>query len=150
MGKIREAEKTKKFWAEFYSQKLQQIVDDCDMTIQNMTSMLETYFASVPHKVTKTQENYALPSGKLVFKKQAPDFERDDQKIIAHLKESGQTQYITTREVLNWGEFKKTLSVVGEAVADENGEVLDCIKAVERPDVFKVELKEEKENGDDL
>ena len=149
LGKIREAEADIEKWSRFYDEQKRRVVETNRATIQNMTSMLETYFGKVPHKVTRTQENYALPSGKLVFKKQAPEFERDDTKVVDYLKASGQTQYIS--EGGKRGEFKKTLSVSGDTVADENGEVIEGIRAIERPDIFTVELKkEDKTNGEAL
>lgn len=146
IGKIREAEADIEKWTKFYDEQKRRIVEDRQNTIMNMKAMLQTYFEKVPHKVTKTQENYTLPSGKLVFKRQAPEFERDDAKIVDYLKATKQFQFIT--EGVKWGELKKGLTVVGETVADENGEIIEGIRAIERPDIFTVELKkEDKING---
>jgi phage host-nuclease inhibitor protein Gam len=101
----------------------------------------------VPHKVTKTQENYALPSGKLVFKKQQPEYTRDDAALVEWLKENGGEQYVITKESVDWSSLKATLNVVGDTVADKNGQVIPCISVEERPDVFKVELRKENSNG---
>lgn len=138
---IRNAEEEKAKWKEFYAERLARVNETCDLTIANMTAVLQTYFDKVPHKVTKTQENYALPSGKLVVKKQETEFERNDEELIAWLKQNGGERFVKTKEVLDWAGLKKTLSVVGESVSDENGEVIPGLKAAERPDVFKVELK---------
>lgn len=143
MEQIRNANEEKKKWKEFYAERLQRVTETCDLTIANMEAYLQSYFATVPHKVTKTQENYALPSGKLVFKKQEPEYERDDDELIAWLKANGGEAFIKTKESVDWAGLKGTLSVMGETVADVHGQVIPCIKATERPDVFKVELKKE-------
>ncbi|MBP5248659.1 MAG: host-nuclease inhibitor Gam family protein [Lachnospiraceae bacterium] len=146
---IKNANKEKKKWKAFYDERYRRVCEACDRTIANMESMLQTYFENVPHKVTKTQESYALPSGKLVFKAQGPEFERDDAAIMKWMYENSNTpsKYIKTKESLDWDKFRKTLSVIGETVCDENGEIIPGIKATERPSVFKVEIR--KENNDE-
>ena len=139
LRKIREAEEEKARWKLHYQLQYESIERACDSTIETMQGLLREYFAQVPHKVAKTQESYRLPSGKLVLKHQEPEFEKDDGKIIAWLKQNGGSQFVKVKESLDWAELKKTLNVVGETVADENGQVMDGIRAVERPDVFKIE-----------
>lgn len=146
MEQIRNAKEEKDKWKAFYDDRYQRVCETCDLTIANMEAMLQTYFESVPHKVTKTQENYALPSGKLVIKKQEPEYQREDAEVIEWLKEHGGERFIKTKETLDWNELKRTLTVMGETVADADGQVIPCITAVERPDAFKVELKKEKED----
>lgn len=140
---IRNANEEKEKWKAFYESRYQSVCETCDRTIQSMEAMLQSYFDKVPHKVTKTQENYALPSGKLVFKKQEPEYHREDAEVIEWLKENGGERFIKTKESLDWASMKGTLNVMGDVVADANGVVIPCIKAVERPDIFKVELKKE-------
>lgn len=146
LNEIRKANEEKQKWKQFYDERYQRVCDDCDRTIANMESILQTYFENVPHKVTATQENYALPSGKLVFKKQEPEYQRNDVDVIEWLKANGGQKYVVNKEALNWSMLKKNISVIGDTVADEDGQVIPCIKVVERPDVFKVELKKEKTN----
>lgn len=136
---ILDAQKEKTFWKNYYAEQLQKVNDNCDATINNMTNYLQDYFLTVPHKETRTQESYSLPSGKLVLKKQDPEFERDEEKIILWLKANGGERFIKTKETLDWSGLKKTLTVMGETVADEDGQIIPDIKAVFRPDVFKVE-----------
>ena len=141
---IKNAEAEKAKWKEFYDSRYKAVCESCDLTIQNMTSVLQTYFGKVPHKQTATQENYTLPSGKLVFKKQEPEYERNDEEVIGWLKSHKATNFIKTAESVDWASLKKTLTVVGETVADENGEIITGIKATERPDIFKVEIRRDK------
>lgn len=138
LKKIHEAEEEKAFWKEHYAKQNKQIADTCDATIANMMHLLQDYFLTVPHKKTETEENYRLPSGKLVLKNQSVDFERDDPAVIEWLKGHDGERFIKTKEVLDWDALKKTLTVCGETVADADGQIIPSIKAVERPAVFKI------------
>ena len=80
--KIAEAKKEMMDWIDFYVAQTEKVTGKCQRRIQFFEAMLEKYFSSVPHKVTKTQESYQLPSGKLVVKKQAPDFDRNDEVLL--------------------------------------------------------------------
>lgn len=146
MRMIRERQEEKAKWKEFYEGRIQAVNETCDMDIARLTMALMGYFQMVPHKVTKTQENYALPSGKLALKKQEPEFHRDDNELIEWLKKNGGEKYIKVKESVDWSALKGTLNVMGDTVADVNGNVIPCITAEERPDVFKVELKKEGKN----
>ena len=139
--KIQEAKKEMMDWIDFYVAQTDKVKDKCERRIQFFEYKLMQYFGSVPHKQTKTQESYQLPSGKLVLKKQTPDFERDDELILAWLKANDENQYVKTKETVDWSELKKTLTIVGEQVAGETGEIIPGIIVTERPDVFKVEVK---------
>jgi len=141
LSKIREAEAEKKRWKEFYEERLEKVNAAEDAKIERMRFYLEQYFRTVPHKETKTQASYQLPSGKLVLKKQGPEFERDDDLILAWLKANDEQKYVKTKESVDWMELKKTLTVFGEQVAGETGEIIPGITVTERPDVFKVEVK---------
>ena len=143
MQQIRNAEEEKEKWKAFYDDRYQRVCDTCDLTIANMTAVLQSYFEKVPHKTTKTQENYALPSGKLVVKKQAPEYERDDEQILEWLHKSGKEQFVKTKESVDWSGLKPTLNIVGDTASDEYGEIVPGLKVIEREDIFKVELKKE-------
>ena len=140
LQKIKEAEESKKYWKAFYKERADAMVAEADANIANMKAMLQTFFEKVPHKQTATQENYALPSGKLVFKKQNNDFEYDEDEVIKWLEANGGEHFIKVKKELNWSALKDTLIVVGDIVADENSQIIP-IKAVERDPVFTVELK---------
>ena len=149
--KIAEAKKEMMDWIEFYVAQTDKVKDRCERRIQFFEMKLEQYFGSVPHKVTKTQESYQLPSGKLVVKKQAPEYERDDALILAWLKANDEDRFVKTKESVDWAELKKKIDVLqltagDEQVAEqvvftETGEVVPGITVTERPDVFKVEVK---------
>lgn len=136
---IRDAEADVVFWKNYYAEALQTIADASQRIIENNTARLEAYFDTLPHKVTKTQESYPLPSGKLVRKHRDPEFVRNDDELLSWLHENNGEKYIKIKESPDWAGLKKTLTVMGETVVDENGEIIPCIKATERPDEFKVE-----------
>ena len=141
MQKIREAKADKEYWKAFYDAQYKSVAETADATISQMEALLEDYFKTVPHKKTATQENYALPSGKLVIKKQEPEFERRDDEIIEWLKANGRTDLVKVSETLNWAGLKKATTVVGENIADENGEIIPGVTVIQRPAAFKVEVK---------
>ena len=137
--KIKEAEEQKAFWKAHYDAQYKRVCDSNDAIIETMTTYLRDYFERIPHKVTKTQESYQLPSAKLVMKRQEPEYERNDSEVIRWLHENNGEQYIKTKESLDWSGMKKSLMVMGETVADEYGQIIPCIKVKPREDIFKVE-----------
>ena len=149
--KIAEAKKEMMDWIEFYVAQTDKVKDRCERRIMFFEMKLKDYFSQVPHKVTKTQESYQLPSGKLVYKRQGPDYERDDALILAWLKANDEDRFVKVKESVDWAELKKKIDVLqltsGEdqvaeqVVFTETGEVVPGITVTERPDVFKVEMK---------
>ena len=81
-----------------------------------LTSKLAEYFETVPHKTTKTKASYRLLSGTLTRKFGGASMEKDDDKLVEFLKASG--------------------SVVDK----ETGEIVDGVKAIEKPDTFSVDV----------
>ncbi len=136
---IREAQETKSFWKAYYQEKLKEVNESCDLIIDQNTQRLRMYFDSVPHKKTATQEKYPLPSGKLVMKDQEPDYDRDDKAVIKFLKANGGEKFVKVEEKLDWSGLKKTLSILGETAADENGKPIPGIKVIERGRIFSIE-----------
>lgn len=136
---IREAQETKDFWKSYYQEKMQEVNESCDLIIEQNTERLRGYFETVPHKKTATQEKYPLPSGKLVLKDQDPEYQRDDKAVIRFLKEHGGEKYVKVEEKLDWSGLKKTLSVIGETAADENGTPIPGITVIERDRAFTIE-----------
>lgn len=137
---IKRAQAEKERWKSHYKAALESVTASCDETIGRMEMFLHGYFKTVPHKHTKTEENYALPSGKIMIKAQDVTYEYDEPEVIAWLKAHGKG-FIKTTESLDWDAMKKTLTVMGETVADADAEIIPCIKAIEREPVFKVQVK---------
>ncbi len=140
LDKIREARADRDMWVKWYEDKIAEIKAQTDFNTMNLERMLAEYFASVPHKKTKTQESYALPGGKLVMKLQNPEYRRDDATVIAWLKANGGEQYIKTKEELAWADLKANSAALGGKLFSEDGEEIPGIEVVEREAKFVVEV----------
>lgn len=128
---------------QFYQDQMEIIDRKTEEEVGFFESMLRDYFSSRVDegftKSTKTQTAYKLPTGKLVLKKQNPDFVRDDATVIAWLKENG-GQFIKTKESLDWAELKKTVTVNGGSIVTADGEIVPGVKVVSNEDTFIVEV----------
>ena len=82
LREIAEAQADTAKWADYYADQAAKIKAQNDQTVAYFTSALEQYFGTVPHRTTKTQESYGLPSGKLVRKAQQPTYERDAEALL--------------------------------------------------------------------
>lgn len=141
LNKIREAEAERDKWRDFYMDRMEREETKYQNRRAFFEHLLEGYFRTVPKKETKTQLSYPLPSGRLVLKRQGPEYERDDELILAWLKANDEGQYVKVKESVDWSSLKKTLTIVGEQVAGDSGEIIPGITVVMRPDAFKVEVK---------
>ena len=145
LQQIKRAQEEKAFWKEYYKKLTKSAEASCDETIGRMEQFLFGYFKTVPHKHTKTEENYPIPGGKLYLKTQDIDFEYQDADVIAWLKANKGGSFVKVKEELDWAGLKGTLDFIGETVADEDGQIIPCIKAVEREPAFKVQISKKKE-----
>lgn len=104
-----------------------------------LKSLLMGYFESVePSTTTKTQTTYKLLAGKLVLKKQQPEYQRDETALVAWAKDNAPA-FVQVKESVAWGELKKATETQGDKVIyKDTGEVVPGVVAVERPDVFEV------------
>ncbi len=117
-------------------------------TEERMTALLHEYYAPQFQTDPKTK-TYKLPSGKVQWRAQQPQFNRDDTALLAFLKSREMTDFIETKETPKWGELKKQIQVVGEHVVVKDGkmagEIIDGVEVVHRPPTFRVVTTE----GDD-
>jgi len=160
LDKIREANDEADRMQAWYTEQMKKILKRRDARVAFFEEKLKPYFGMVPKKATKTQMSYALPSGKLVLKKQAPEFERDDAVLLPWLKENGFDEYVKTKESVDWAGLKKIVEVAGYTDVDGNSGLCACIPdpdakcmmqangfkvpgitVTERPDKFVVEVK---------
>lgn len=123
-----------------YQEKIEQFKKQYESRTSYLISCLNQYFQTVPRKKTKTQETYQLPSGKLKLKYPAPEYKQDKDKLLKWLKSNSMTDYIETKESPKWGELKKSVTVQGDKVVTEDGEIVEGVTAVERAPVFEVEV----------
>lgn len=140
LQKIREARADRDRFVKWYTDKIKEIKEQCDFNTMNLERMLKEYFDSVPHRETKTQSIYDLPSGKLFVKNQNPEYKHDDKTVIDWLKKNGGNQFIEVEESLKWGDLKKAGAVVGGKMFDENGEEIPGIEVINKDPVFCVEV----------
>ena len=138
--KIKEAQAEIERWKEYYAGAMEKIERRQGSRIEYLKMMLRDYFATVPHHDTKTASSYDLPSGKLIEKRPGPKFETDDEKLLPWLKENKMTDFIKveTKEKPMWGELKKTVTVNGESVVTEDGEVVPGVTVVPQEPTFEI------------
>lgn len=127
-----------------YTEQIRRENERLEKRTSALTALLMEYFDTVGHSSTKTQESYALPSGKLVRKYPAPKIERDDAAMVNWLRANGLEQHIKVKETPAWDELKKScvsFDYDGSCIYNATGEVMDGVVAVPQEPVFKVEIK---------
>lgn len=126
---------------ERYERVRKEAADKCARDCAYLESLLYAYFVNVPHKATKTQETYKLPTGTLKQKAREPEYVRSDAEILAWLNDQGMKDYVEVKPSLKWAELKKVITANGEtAIYPETGEIVPGVKIVERDPVFVVEV----------
>ena len=140
LKKIAEARSDRDAWVKWYEEKIEQIKAQTDFDTLNLERMLADYFATVPHKKTKTQESYTLPGGKLILKVQNPEYKRDDKKVIEWLKQNNGGQYIKVKEEHAWEDLKANAAVLNGKLFSEDGEEIPGVEIVDREPKFIVEV----------
>ena len=142
--KIKDAQGDTAKWQAHFAAQLEKIKAANQSTINFMTGALGSYFATVPHKKTDTQEKYVLPSATLIRKQQQPQYDRDNDALLTYLDRNNRNDLVRTKIEPAWDEIKKVFVVQGETMVDpETGEVVAGVKVVARPDVFDVKIKED-------
>ena len=83
-----------------------------------------------------------LPHGTVRFKKQQPEYVRDEPKLIDWAKESQRMDLVKIKESFDWSTLKKDITVVAGNVVDKvTGEIIEHVKGVEREDKFEVVIE---------
>ena len=139
LRRIREANEQYDRMEAWYTEQLRKLAAIRDRTIAWAEHGLRSYLDMVPAKKTKTQISYELPNGKLVLKAQAPEYVRDDEKLVPWLKENKMEGFIKVKESANWAELKKTLkeSPDGASVMTEDGEIVPGVTVEQREPKFQ-------------
>lgn len=140
LQKIKEARADRDAWVKWYEDKIKEITEQTDFNTMNLERMLAEYFATVPHKKTKTQESYSLPGGKLVLKTQNPEYKRDDKTVIDWLKANKMTDFVKVKEELAWADLKGATAAFEGHIVTEDGEIVPGIEVIERDAKFVVEV----------
>ena len=104
----------------------------------NLKALLMDYMQTVkPTKQTKTQTQYELLSGKLVWKKQQALYERDEAALLAWA-ETTVPELVKVKKEVSWADLKKQADVSGDKLLLD-GEIVPGVTVVEREDVFEVQ-----------
>jgi len=142
--KIKEAQNDLEKWKRYYTAMIAKVQESTDSTVAFMTAKLQEYFRMVPHKETKTQSKYSLPSGDLVEKKPKEAFVHDDAKLLEWLAQNGITECIQTVEKVKWADLKKRLVVNPDgSIADsETGLICSGVEVVTEDSKFAVSLND--------
>lgn len=127
---------------EEYSFKRDMISKKYDEQIATCTAVLSSYFQLVEDgiKPTKTQKKYRLASGtlKYTFEKKVT---KKTPELLQKLKDSNLNDFIKVVESVKWGEFKKTISIVGDKVVNEDGEIIRGVAIEVQPAKFEVVIE---------
>ncbi|HOB89681.1 MAG TPA: host-nuclease inhibitor Gam family protein [Bacillota bacterium] len=145
---MKEAEETAAMEIEKINRWLDGQRDESLRTERFFTALLQEYYE--PRFMTNPdKKTYKLPSGKVQRRTQQPQFDRDNEALLAWLKQREMTDYIEVKETPKWGELKQQVQVVGEHVVIKDGplkgEIIDGVEVVHRPPTFRVVTTE----GDD-
>ena len=136
LQKIENWERFRKFWLDYYDKKIEEVNQKVDNNIAFNKRKLRNYFTLVPHRRTKMQEVYDLPSGKLAVTYKEASFVPDRKAIIERLKKSGETEYVKvkTSEDLDWKGYKERLFISedGNVLDRETGEIVTDV-TIDRP-----------------
>lgn len=123
----------------FYKERIKAVEEDAAFKLANIDRSLEAFFMTVPHKKTKTQESYTHPLGKLMLKKQNPEFKRDDKTVIDWLEQNDGAQYVKIKKELDWSALKADVTVLGSSIVTADGETVPGVVVIEREDKFCIE-----------
>lgn len=123
-----------------YALKKAQYAEQLESKTAYLKGLLNGYFLTVPHKETKTQETYKLPSGKLVYKYAKPKYEVDNLVLADFLANNGYNEFVEVTPKAKWGDFKKLVDVVDGKVVDENGQIVEGVSVEMTQPEFEVEI----------
>jgi hypothetical protein len=115
----------------------------CEHETGFLLEQLGAYFDTVPHRKTKTQEQYRLLSGSLVRKIGTIDYQKDEEKLAAWMQANGYSDMVATVVKPKWAGFKRLLCAdpdTGVVTVAETGELVEGITAQRKPDTFDVKF----------
>ena len=147
---IRKINDNRDYMVAWYTEQIKKAKESADFERMKWEGYLAAYFDTVPHKKAKASESYSFPGGKLILKRQDPEYKRDEKTAIEWLKQNGGTEFVKTKEELAWKELKDACAGVvdGKVVlreeVTEDGEIVQItvpgIDVVEREPKFVVEV----------
>ena len=141
IGYIKRSKEEQERWEQFYAEKMDAVRKSEESKRNYWSGLLNEYFDSIPSEnrhTTKTQTTYQLPSGTLTMKAPTVNYNRDEGKMLAWVKEN-RPEYVKQKESVNWEGLKK-LCVTGTNVIRETGEVIDGLEATLTEPKFEVKI----------
>jgi len=133
-------------YTKFYTKAIKDAQDECHFATEYLKGMLFEYFSTVPHKQNKakTNEEYKLPSGKLVQHYDDLKLEANQDELLSWAKESA-PEYVKTKttESVAWSDLKDKLRIVDAetVINEETGETVPGVHVIEKPGEFEVKIK---------
>ncbi|HZK02175.1 MAG TPA: host-nuclease inhibitor Gam family protein [Anaerovoracaceae bacterium] len=107
-------------------------------SISYFKGLLHTYMQG-ERALDPNLKSIKLPHGTVRFRKQQPEYVRDDNKLIKWAITVGEWNLVKAKESLDWATLKKNISVVdGNAIHKKTGEVIEHINIIPRDDKFEV------------
>ena len=127
--KIGNWERFREFWLNYYAKKIEEVNQKCDRNIAYQNRKLRDFFASVPHRASKTMEAYDLPSGRISVTYSKQKLVPNKDSILARLKADGEVQFIKTKEELDWSSYSSRLFISdnGDVMDKETGEIVEDV-----------------------
>lgn len=124
-----------------YQTKILHYDDAAARDEEYFAAQLAAYFQTVPHKATKTQEKYELPSGSLVLRQKPPVWNRSDS-LVEELQAKALDAFLKTEPTVKWAELKDRLQVLDGTVSyvTDDGELiaLESVTVTPGEAVFEV------------
>lgn len=131
-------------WTEHYKQLAQAITDQLNDDIAFFSAQLERYLMRQIDnkftKATKTQISYQLPAGKLILKHQEPEYKPNDEILVPWLEQNN-PEFVKVKKTADWSGLKKTLTLNGDTLITDDGEIVPGITVTPREDKFMVDTK---------
>lgn len=105
------------------------------------TTLLQNYHREIlaqdPHRRT-----ISLPAGTIQFRRQQPEYERDEHALVAWLEANNLLDFVKIEKHADWANFKKVIRPAGQqAVNLFTGEAVEGITVREREDKFIVDVE---------
>lgn len=124
---------------EWGEQSKQEIMDKQEFYIAQLELYLRTEIERQIESGKKPKKTLKLPYGKILLKKQQPEYTKDDAALMEYAKQIGK---IRVKEEVDWADIKKNCQVQGEYLVDDNGEIVPGVTVTERSDKFEIKLDE--------
>ena len=119
---------------------ISRVKEDTERQAAGLKAMMEPFVKTLLEG--SKRRSFSAPSGTVGFRKQEPEFEKDDEALVKWLKESEKRDLVKVKESADWAALKKQIVDVmddGTCVTID-GELMpvEAIKASKRPDKLYV------------